>query len=44
MRALIINYYSTVKATKRISINIAVDKLNDIRLEEGLVMARANKD
>ena len=44
MRALTTNYYSTVKAAKRISTNIAADKLNNIRLEEGLVTARANKD
>ena len=39
MRALTTNYYSAVEAAKRITINIAVDKLNNIRLKEGLVIA-----
>jgi hypothetical protein len=44
MRAFTTNYYFTVKAAKRISTNIAADKLNNIKLEEGLVIARADKD
>ena len=39
IRALTTNYYSTVEAAKCITTNIAVDKLNNIGLEEGLVMA-----
>jgi len=44
MRVLITNYYSAVKAAEYISTNIAADKLNNIRLEEGLATARADKD
>src|SRR6266446_4032383 len=32
IRALITNYYSTIKAAKYISINITIDKLNNLRL------------
>jgi hypothetical protein len=39
IRALMTNYYSAVEAAKYITTNIAADKLNNIRLEEGLATA-----
>ena len=44
IRTLTTNYYIAVEATKRITTYIAADKLNNIKLEEGLVTAQADKN
>ena len=44
IRTFTTNYYTAVEAAKRITTNITADKLNNIRLEEGLVTAQADKN